>query len=428
MSLSKEIINGDIENLKRRLHLGANACEYDPYGYNPLIISIMTDNIEAFDILIDYEADVNQTDIYGNSALSWAIRCESLPFIERLCKKKARVISSTLEQEPLLVTPILRKKTKIIKELQSYGCRLAPAEDYILQKSLGHIFELHGLGAYKNHINIITLFQYQGFKIEFALNQIYYYWQIFKNDHHWITEVISRATKIRSYKTFYRNKNEENISSYLDEYNFFPIAAEGHAISVCHNKKHLIVIDRRHGGHQPLELYELKKPLSHRLCKEILFSRKDDNFIKKLLRSISATFKASYSIPRQVIGNCTWANQEVAPIALGILYDLEKKREISQDSITEKFDQWSTWCKQFIFKSALLKARTLEKDRQKILTYTLTHIATHCDINEELITSFITLVKEIKLEKYVFIILENYGNEEYLKDKVFIIKKQILNR
>lgn len=423
MSLSKEIINGDIDNLKRRLELGANACEYDPYGYNPLIMSIMTNSTEAFDALITYGADINQTDIYGNSALSWAIKCESLPFVQRLCKKKARVISSTLEQEPLLVTPTLRKKSKIIQQLQAYGCRLEPTEDYILQKSLGHIFELHGLGAYRNHVNVITLFQYQGFKIEFALNQIYYYWQLFKSDDHWITEVIYRATEVRNHKTLYRNKNEENISSYLDEYNFFPIAMEGHAISLCHNNRHLVVIDRSHGSHQPLEVYRLKRPLSHDLCKEILFKKKDRKFVKNLVHSISATFEYSYSIPRQVIGNCTWANQEIAPIALELLYNLENKNKMTQGQINDKFTQWSTWCKEFIYKSALLKAKTLEKDRQKLLTYTLTHIATHCEIHEDLISSLATLVKESNLEKYVKIILENYKQAQYIKNKVLKIEK-----
>lgn len=425
MSLSKEIIENNNQNLARRLELGANSSEYDPYGYNPLIISIMTDNVEAFDLLVSYGADINQVDVYGHSPMQWAVRCENHTLIKRLCKHKATIQSTTMEQEPLLAYPLLRKQKEIVKTLKSYGCKVSPAEDYILHKSLGHYFELHGLGLYKNHNNILTLFEYQGFKLEFALTQLYYHWQLYKDDNHWITKVIHNAVKIRTMKTLYRNKHQEPIKAWLESINFFPIAFEGHAISVCHSARYLAVIDRSHGPHQPLEVYKIQHPPSVELSQEILFSRKDRKFIPNLIYTLGGELLHSYSLPRQVIGNCTWANLEVAPAVLELLKALENRESFNQMKIDSHLKLWRTWSQEFIFKSALLKAATLDGDRQKALVYTLTHILTHSDLSKEMVAKYKNLVIEKKLTKYVQLILEIYAQQDYLHDKVNSISKML---
>lgn len=425
MSLSKEIINGDLDNLKRRLELGANPCEYDPYGYNPLIVSIMTGNEKAFEILLSFGSDVNQADIFGQSPLHWAVKCENLALVKKLVQHKAVVQATSMEQEPLLTLPILRKKSEILQVLTSYGGKKEPAEDFILAKSLGHYFDLFGLGLYLNHNNIVTLFEYQGFKLEFALSELCNHWQLYHQSYDKeITEALTRALKIRDIKTYHRKRHQENITSSIGKMNFFPIALEGHALSICHNERYLAFIDRSHGAHQPIEIYKIYKPVSLEMSREILFSRKTRSFKKSLLYSLQAEIFLSLSLPRQVIGNCTWANLEAAPLVLSLLQSLSRKKNISQKELSESYKNWYDWSRPFFFKEALLKINTLEGDRQTALCYTLCQIICVSELGDDILAMFKTFVEKNHLEKFVNIFFEIAKREEHIAvDPSNLLKK-----
>lgn len=426
MSLSREIIAGDMTNLHRRLELGANPNEYDPYGYNPLIMAIMLANEEGFHTLIDSGADINQTDIYGQSPLQWAIKCENMSLVKALCHKKALIQPTTMEQEPLLVLPLLRKNHELIALLKQHGCKADPAHDYILQKSLGHFFELFGLGLYLNHNNVVTLFEYQGFRLDFAIYQLCDYWQQYVKEAHWITPVLQASLSMRQLKSFLRHKQNEHIAPFISDINFFPIGFEGHALSICQSKNFLVIIDRSHGEQQPIEIYSLGEPMTLAIFQEVLFGRKNPNFIKDLLYTMKAKHHHSLWVERQVIGNCTWANLEVAPMILNALDRLESGKKYTQRELDEDFNHWSSWSRKFIFKNALLQASQLRGDRQRLLTYTLAHILVNSALDQELHDSFQNFLEKADLKKFCQIIFENYGRQDSMKDKVKSLIKNIL--
>ena len=76
-SIHEAAANGDISNVKKYLESGVKLnSDYDikkTYGGNPLFSAVFNGHNEIVELLISKGADVNSTDINGETPLDWAI-------------------------------------------------------------------------------------------------------------------------------------------------------------------------------------------------------------------------------------------------------------------------------------------------------------------------------------------------------------------
>ncbi len=380
MSLSRDILQGNLENIKRRINLGSSVNDYDPYGYTPLIMALMTNQLDIVKLLIDKGASVNRPDIFGQPPLHWAIKLEYIDICEYLIQKGAFTNTVSNYGEPILVYPLLKKNFDLIDLLANAGSSKIAAEDYIFTKYIGHHFELQGYGCFRNYTNIMALVDYQGFRLEFSLHQLYRQFEAYTSisqETHYSTStkdlllILQRAIKMRQMKKIFPSDQEKEFSKYIHDFNLIPMAFDGHAVSIAFSKNFIVTSDRALNRKETIIFYKLQKPLSNDEIAHFLYGKKSQEFWENLASTKSWKKIASVSIPHQKTGNCSWANIETFPILIEGLKKLEIGHYIDNHQLMVQFKNWVDWSQSMLLKQAALKLQQLSGDRKLSLAKTL---------------------------------------------------------
>ncbi|MBM4222925.1 MAG: ankyrin repeat domain-containing protein [Gammaproteobacteria bacterium] len=380
MSLSRDLLEKNLERVKYRLSLGAAVNDFDEYGYTPLIIAIMTEQVEAASYLLEHGADSNRADLFGQPPLHWAIKVESVALCELLLKRQAFPNTVSSYGEPLLVYPLLKKNQELINLLTRYGTDRTCAQDYIFKKYLGHHFSLSGYATFKNYNLLISLVDYQGFRLEFAINQIARQFETYTSlypdlikNYKRIQDILYRADRLRQLKKAIPSEQEAAFINFISDINFLPLAFDGHAVSLVHTQRYAITCDRAQGRPATTTLYALSRPLSSSEISYLLYGKKDRRFWEKLPSHLNWNILATIPIPTQIVGNCSWANLEPAPILIDFLmnYETTSMPTIPVHEIANAYNTWSEWSKNFLLQEALIKSNELKDDRRTSLLLTL---------------------------------------------------------
>lgn len=380
MSLSRDILQGNLENIKRRINLGSSVNDFDPYGYTPLIMALMTNQIDIVKLLVSKGADVNRPDIFGQPPLHWAIKLEYLDICQYLIEKGAFTNTVSNYGEPILVYPLLKKNFDLIDLLVNAGSSKIAAEDYIFTKYIGHHFELQGYGCFKNYTNIMALVDYQGFRLEFSLHQLYRQFEayasisqdaIYSISTKDLLLILQRAVKLRQIKKIFPSDQEKEFEKYIHDFNLIPMAFDGHAVSIAFSKNFIVTSDRALNRQETVVFYKLQKPLSIEEIGHFLYGKKSQEFWKNLPSSNLWKKVGSLSIPYQKTGNCSWANIETFPILIEGLKKLEMNHHIDRERLLFQFQKWVDWSQSMLLKQAALKIQQLSGDRKLALGKTL---------------------------------------------------------
>jgi hypothetical protein len=415
MSLSLDLLDGKIDKVRRRLRLGAYVNDFDPYGYTPLIIAIMTQQEQAIELLLEYGADVNRVDLFGQPPLHWAIKSQSASICELLLKNNAFPNTVSVYGEPLLVYPLLKKDKELIDILTHHGTDRSCAEDYIMAKSLGHLFELKGFGLFKNYNLLISLVDYQGFRLEFSIGQLVRQLEFTLaahafsgSDGAYISEILVRAHKMRMLKKALPSDQESEFVKYLGEINFIPLAFDGHAVSLAHSQNFVICCDRSQGQVETTVVYKMPNPLSIDQISFLLYSKKNRSFWNSLPSQLSWKKICAIDIPFQTVGNCSWANLEPMPILIQALIDLEKDLPPQPERWKEQASTWAEYSKNIFLQQALVKISQLKGDRRLALFLTLFDIFIQSptalkqfDVLEELLNSETEMLQSISYQHQI---------------------------
>ncbi len=381
MSLSKDILDKNTDKIYRRISVGIAVNDHDAYGYTPLILAIMTNQPNIVDLLLSKGADVNMPDLFGQPPLHWAIRVESEQITSLLLKKGAFPNTVSAYGEPLLVYPLIKKQSKIAENLRAHGTSQSCAEDYIFLKNIGHHFDLKGFGLFKNYNLLIYPIDYQGFRIEFSLNHLKnsYESAVFSGKYTSpyqknILETLARSCKLRSFKQQIGSHSENlDLESALDEMNLFPMAFDGHAVSVIYSYPYLILCDRSQGREHTAALYSIPHRLSLETIKHWLYGKKNRLYWDNLPKYCEAKYIDSCRIDAQISGNCSWANIEPSVIFLDALYHY-RDHGTAFSSWKERYENWSFWNKNYALNQAFSLSTQLSGDRLLALKVTLLNI------------------------------------------------------
>jgi len=432
MSLSKDILNGDLKAVKRRVSLGALVNDFDPYGYTPLIISLMTQQTDIFDYLLNHGADVNRPDLFGQPPLHWAVKLEQPDLCARLLKKGA--FSNTLSSygEPLLVYPLLKKNRELIDVLEKSGTHRLCAEDYIFTKYIGHHFELKGFGCYKNYNNILSLVDYQGFRLEFSLQQLYRQFENYLALEHKLPvdhqkdylDILERAIKLRSIKKVFPTQQEQECAHYLKKMNLIPMAFDGHAVSLVYTDHFVALCDRAQHRSKTVMFFKLPDKINFETATYFLYGKKSQLYWQELPESMGWELIDSLPVSHQKVGNCSWANIETAPVLIAGLMQLEQKKKLDSKILMSFFDRWIDWSQSFLLKQAALRIQQLQGDRRFSLALTLLNVILQHGENKTIHDSLSFLLKKEFYQKEFKDILKQHiiNNGEFTDSASKIIK------
>jgi hypothetical protein len=417
MSLSKDILNGDIASVKRRIQLGALVNEFDSYGYTPLIMAIMTHQIETAQLLMSHGADVNRPDIFGQPPLHWAVKLEDTNICSLLLKRGAFGNTFSSYGEPLLVYPLLKKNMSLIQALEQAGTHRSCAEDYIFTKYLGHHFELQGFGSFKNYNNIMSLVDYQGFRLEFSLHQLFRqleaYLAIQQNlpigNAHQYLDIMERGIKLRSIKKVFPSDQEKECVLFLKDINLIPMAFDGHAVSLIYSKNYVALCDRALNRPHTVMFYQLPKSLDMTTVTYFLYGKKSQLFWQELPVTMNWRLVGTLPIEHQKVGNCAWANLETAPVLIAGLLQLEMQQDIDSNQLLSFFNSWIHWSQSFLLKQAALKMNQQEGDRRFALALSLFDIMLQHSDNQSIIEQLQFLFSSHYYKKELTILLQQHS-------------------
>lgn len=377
MSLSHDILDSNLDAIKRRIALGASVNDFDAYGYTPLIMSLMTNQEDCARLLMRHGADPNKPDLFGQPPLHWAIKMESVPLCKMLLERSAFPNTVSSYGEPLLVYPLLKKNRELIEVLTAAGTDRNCASDYIFMKYLGHHFELQGFGLYRNYNNLISLVDYQGFRLEFSVSQMLRQYEQYADLHPRIKErpitadiiaALSRAQKLRSIKKALPSELESEFIAHLGRINVIPMAFDGHAVCLVSIGRFIAVCDRAQNRPETVIFYEGQEGLPHATLKFLLYDKKTAEFWRDLPQILKLTKRATLPIAHQKVGNCSWANFEPTPVLIEGLLALADG-DFSATELLSRWEHWEQWSETSLLKESLIRAQQLSGDRK--LCYTM---------------------------------------------------------
>lgn len=331
-SLSDSILSNDVNEVEALLQQGVDVNEVDDYGLTPLIETVLSGQLELAELLLSRGADVNEPDLTGSSPLHWAVENNQVAFCRLFLEHKADANAYNSANQPVLVKALLRDQHGIKKLLYEHGADLNFAQDYINTKLLGHRFELDDQVDIVNAKGHFIEVPFAGFFLEFTLGVIYYSLKNFLNNFaarefrpyfhllKLLLDALATANQLIHFQQYLLNyqKYSTQIKFFLRaELLIIPISYEGHAICFVKYKNILAKCDRGFNAKQEgtVVLYQIGNPkaLTPELLENLIYQRQSYEVIHKRLNEfLSLTKLGELPVPAQVIGNCSWANIEAA--------------------------------------------------------------------------------------------------------------------
>jgi Ankyrin repeats (3 copies) len=369
-SLADEIIDQNIDNVRRILQMGFNLNDIDEYGFTYLIEAAIADNIEIGQLLLAHGAGVNLLDSTGNSALYWTVENNNLEFSRLLLEHGADANAYNFAGQPVMTMPLLRRQTAMKKLLREFGARIEFAQDYVNTKLLGHMFELVGTANLISPKNEFVEVDFEGFFLEFSVGVIADSLKQFSNHYgarklrrysDYTQVVVASLERVSQLVKFLQYN--VNVSAHQDEIDrllrqeplIMPIAYEGHAVTFIKTGNILAHCDRREDSrhYDPIMIYQVNNSRLFHLdfIRNFIFEKKSDHFINEELVPVLGLQKITeLQIEAQISGNCSWANVEATiPTLLFILFlsaaDAQQNMAQYKSIALDYFHQWREWNK-----------------------------------------------------------------------------------
>jgi hypothetical protein len=369
-SLADEIIDQNVDNIRRILQLGFDVNDVDEYGFTYLIEAAIANNIEIGELLIAHGANVNLLDSTGNSALYWTVENNNLEFTRLLLERGADSNTYNFSGQPVMTMPLLRRQSTMKKLLREFGARAEFAQDYVNTKLLGHMFELVGTANLVSPRNEFIEMDFEGFFLEFSVGVIADSLKQFSNHY--------GARKLRRYSNYTQlvvaalervsqlvkfMQYNVNVSAHQDEIDrllrqeplIMPIAYEGHAVTFIKTGNILAHCDRREDSrhYDPIMIYQVNNSRLFNLdfVRNFIFEKKSDHFVNEELIPVLGLQKLTeLQVEAQISGNCSWANVEATiPTLLFILFltapDAQQNMQQYKSIALDYFHQWREWNK-----------------------------------------------------------------------------------
>lgn len=372
MTMSDEIIYGQLPNIEQHLAQGESLDDIDEYGFTPLIECAIVGNTEAAQILLAHGVMVDKPDVSGRTALHWAADNKNLSLVKLLLEKGADPNAYNRGGQSVLVFPLLREHWMVKQTLYQYGASLDFALDFINAKLIGHRFELKGDVDIVNAAGEFIELDYEGFILEFSIDVIRDSLSRFRNNF--------AARRLRAYFSYlceilygfesaadmlkfqYLRLEPMELSSRLEPLLtqpvlILPVAYRGHAIAFVQVGKFWAKIDRGENSLKEgtVNVYHLGTvdKVNVELIKRLVFQKQSEHFVHKQLNQ-ELKLKHLFTLPisPQVTGNCSWANIEaIVPTAMFMLQlessdtFIKEKIQHSLDNALVFYKQWNSWDK-----------------------------------------------------------------------------------
>jgi len=379
LSISREILYGTYEGVRKLIQNGADVNERDVWGFVPLIQATIVNNVPIAELLLKHGAIVDRRDISGQTPLQWAANRRYLPLVQLFLEHGADPNHYSADGQPILVNPILRNEQDLIERLVEKGADLKFPQAYINAKLIGHRYELTGKANILNTKGQFIELDFEGFYLEFTVGIILRTLSTFMNSQegkvfssyssvlYKIIRALTEASQLIQYKYMTGKSKEQDstIRALLQkDLMVIPIDYEGHAITCVCYKNLFAKCDR--GVKQIVDTviaYQVGNPyrLNPDFLKDLMFVNKSSEYInsdiKKILKLTPiTTLPARY----QKSGNCSFANVEASVPAMMFLLmfqgNLNSRGEIAtlKNSIMSYYDSWVEWDKDRVLNEFIL--------------------------------------------------------------------------
>jgi len=367
MTLAKQIIYGNNEDVARTLAHEEDINVIDEYGYTPLIQTAIVNSLSKAQLLIDAGAQIDFPDLTGRTALNWAASNNNYGLCKLLLQKGANSNAYTNAGQAVLVIPYLKQYNSIRRLLTKNGANLDFALDFINAKLMGHRFELEGRADIVDTNNTFIEMELEGFYLEFSLNMLLHSLQDFTHNFggknlvkyfpkfEVIISALQNAANILQYQNYLIDveKNRKQIDTLLNANPLIlPILFAGHAITLIKFWDILIRCDRGEFGRKNGTVigYQINNPhaLTKTFIKHLLYRRQDPEFINSGLQEyLDLEPMWQMKLPPQISGNCSWANVEAAIPAIIFTLFLDeqsgKKVKTCHDRAIQIYNEWINW-------------------------------------------------------------------------------------
>lgn len=377
-SLSREILYGTDESVKKLIQSGVNVNERDPWGLTPLIQTTIMNKEPLARLLLERGAEIDLRDITGQTALQWAVNRRNTPLVELYLEHHANPNHHSRDGQPILVNPILRGEHDLIQLLVRYGGDLLFPQDYITAKLIGHRYELTGKADIINTEGKFIELDFEGFYLEFTVgiilrtlinffnSEVGKSFSVYNTVIQKIIRVLKNASELIQYKYTIDGAKlyDASIRELLkQDLVMVPVAYEGHAITFVSYKNLFAKCDRgvKHIVDTVIA-YWVGNPvaLNPDFLKELMYTKQSTEFINNDLKKILklapfTTLPARY----QISGNCSWANVEASVPAMMFLLmfrgDINSRGEIAtlKNSIMAYYDTWVEWDKDRVLEECI---------------------------------------------------------------------------
>lgn len=374
MTLANVILHGSREELINALQTKPDVNLLDEYGYTPLIECVIQNDLEKAKLIVGAGADINQADLTGRTALHWAVSNSNALLAEWLLSMKANPNAHNLSGEPVLVKPLLQNEVRLKLALVNQGASFQFAYDYIHAKLLGHRYELIGSVDIASPDDIFIEVDYEGFYLDASLRLIAFSLKNFRENYEaryiepWFDDIDAIILALKKscellqfdhYLTNYRDYSSKILSLLSADTLILPMSQEGHAFTIIKSGSLLAICDRAFLGNElenqsGIEVFYINRPLGFKpsLVMPLVFEKQHIKHIKRILKKeLLLKPIATIDMPRQRIGNCSWANVEaIIPVLFFMLQMNAKNQSNTQariiiDSI-ELFQRWQLWEKE----------------------------------------------------------------------------------
>jgi hypothetical protein len=374
MSLTKAILQQDIEKISQLLEAGEPVNEIDIYGFTPLIQAAIVNDIEIAKKLMAYGANPTMRDLTQGTALHWAVENNNIPFCQLLLDYGADPNAYAKSGQPILVQPLLRRQHNLKELLYQYGADVKFAQDYINLKLIGHRFELIGKIDVVDHKNTFLEIDFEGFVLEFTLSTILESLVQLKNnfagralrpyfdDLEAGIMAFVTACEFSRYQQYLANRNIDQYTHRLAKlcqspYLLLPVGFEGHAITFVKCGNLLAKCDRGANSleHPSIEIFQINKPANFNVdfLKALLYRRQSRYSVSTgIIRVLGLTTISEIKLPSQLVGNCSWANVEAALPALILMRHLQEQPNSPANDIQRYrkkalyiYKRWLEWDK-----------------------------------------------------------------------------------
>lgn len=329
----------------------------DRYGLTPLIQTVIVNNLEFAEILVKKGADVNKRDHNGWSALYWAVDINNLNFCSYLlsCGASANIYSK--DGMPLMVLPYFREQRYIVNELTKQGANLRFCKDFIALKLLSHRYELKGKGDLLNAQGKFIEIDLEGFMFEFTTDvikrSIYSFTQKSDNLGEFIDPLSRVSMALDTCSKLVQKKYKEITAEHLltirehanDELLIIPVSYQGHAITFVKYKDLFCKVDRGvKKSQETVVIYKLGNTdkFNGNFIYDLIYKNKSKEYlIDKFKDELELTAFANLDLPKQITGNCSFANVEAAvPTALFVLMLEDYEHNKLKTKIMALFASW----------------------------------------------------------------------------------------